>query len=154
MGRPEGSGCYCSVNDLLRYGIERISKDFDLTIIDCEAGPEQVSRRVTQGVDFLIIVSDATIRGLQAASLIKTIAQVDELMKSTRVGLVMNRCKGGNAPLIEKAKQLGLEILGFIPEDKTITKYDGVGKPLIELPDTSPSVKAVQEILSKMDLTS
>ncbi len=154
MGRPEGPGCYCSVNDLLRYGIERISQEFDLTIIDCEAGPEQVSRRVTQGVDFLIIVSDATVRGLQAAFLIKTITQVDQLMKSTRVGLVINRWRGENASIIEKAQRSGLEIIGFIPEDENISKYDGVGKPLIELPDTSPSVKAVQEILRRLELIS
>lgn len=153
MGRPEGPGCYCSVNDLLRYGIEKISQEFDLTIIDCEAGPEQVSRRVTQGVDVLIIVSDATVRGIQSASLIKKVTQMDGLMKPTQIGLVMNRWRGENAYLNEEAQQSGLEILGFIPEDENITKYDRVGKPLIELPNTSPSIIAVHEILRKIDLT-
>ena len=152
MGRPEGPGCYCSVNDLLRYGIERLSKDFDLTIIDCEAGPEQISRRVAQGVDFLIIVTDATVRGIQAASLIKTITQADEVMKFTRVGLVINRLKQESNSIVETARQSGLEILGCIPEDENITKYDLIGKPLIELSDTSPSVVAVQGILGKMTL--
>lgn len=152
MGRPEGPGCYCSVNDLLRYGIERLSKDFDLTIIDCEAGPEQISRRVAHGVDVLIIVTDATVRGIQAASLIRTIAQVDEVMKSTRVGLVINRVKKESNFIVETAQQSGMEILGYIPEDENITKYDLVGKPLIELSDTCPSVVAVQGILEKMAL--
>ncbi len=152
MGRPEGPGCYCSVNDLLRYGIERLSKDFDLTIIDCEAGPEQISRRVAQGVDVLIIVTDATVRGIQAASLIKTTAQVDQVMRSTRVGLVINRLKHESNFIIETAQHSGLEILGYIPEDENITKYDLVGEPLINLPDTSPSVLAVQGILEKMSL--
>jgi CO dehydrogenase maturation factor len=152
MGRPEGPGCYCSVNDLLRYGIERLSRDFDLTIVDCEAGPEQISRRVAQGVDFLIIVTDATVRGIQAASLIKKITQVDEVMKSTRVGLVINRLKQESNFIIETAQQLGLEILGYVPEDENITKYDLVGEPLINLPDTSPSVLAVQGILEKIAL--
>ena len=152
MGRPEGPGCYCSVNDLLRYGIERLSRDFDVTIIDCEAGPEQISRRVAQGVDVLIIVTDATVRGIQAASLIKTVAQVDEVMKSNRVGLVINRLKHESNFIIETAQQSGLEILGYIPEDENITKYDLVGEPLINLPDTSPSVLAVQGILEKIAL--
>ncbi len=152
MGRPEGPGCYCSVNDLLRYGIERLSKDFDLTIIDCEAGPEQISRRVAQGVDTLIIVTDATVRGIHAAALIKTIAQVDEVMKSTRVGLVINRLKQESNLIIETAQQSGLEVLGCIPEDENITQYDMVGEPLINLPDTSPSVLAAQEILEKIAL--
>jgi len=152
MGRPEGPGCYCSVNDLLKYGIERLSRDFDLTIVDCEAGPEQISRRVAHGVDVLIIVTDATVRGIQAASLIRTITQVDEVMKSTRVGLVINRLKQGSNFIIETAQQMGLEILGCVPEDENITKYDLVGEPLINLPDTSPSVLAVQEILEKIAL--
>ncbi len=152
MGRPEGPGCYCSVNDLLRYGIERLSRDFDLTIIDCEAGPEQISRRVAQGVDVLILVSDATVRGIQAASLIGTIAQGDEVMKSTRVGLVINRLKQESNSLIETSQQLKLEILGTVPEDENITKYDLLGEPLIMLPDSSPSIGAVQGILEKIAL--
>jgi len=59
MGRPEGPGCYCGINDLLRYGIDRLSREYDITLIDCEAGPEQVNRRVVQGVDVLVIVTDA-----------------------------------------------------------------------------------------------
>lgn len=152
MGRPEGPGCYCSVNDLLRYGIERLSKEFDLTIIDCEAGPEQISRRVAQGVDFLIIVTDATVRGIHAASLIRTVAKADEVMKSTRVGLVINKLKQESNSIIETARQSGLEILGYIPTDENISNYDLAGDPLIRLPDTSPSVVAVGDILEEMDL--
>ncbi len=152
MGRPEGPGCYCSVNDLLRYGIERLSGDFDVSIIDCEAGPEQISRRVAQGVDFLMVVTDATVRGIQAASLIKTITEADGVMKSARLGLVINRLKHESNFIIETAQHSGLEILGYIPEDENITKYDLVGEPLINLPDTSPSVLAVQGILEKMSL--
>ncbi|OGO03522.1 MAG: hypothetical protein A2Y91_04205 [Chloroflexi bacterium RBG_13_54_8] len=150
MGRPEGPGCYCSVNDLLRYGIERLSQEFDITLIDCEAGPEQVNRRVVQGVDALIIVTDASIRGIQAAGAIREVVQRDEAMRSTRTGLVINRWKVDNKAIIENAQRQGLEILGFVPEDENITEYDSVGKPLIDLPATSPSMTAVGEILKKV----
>lgn len=152
MGRPEGPGCYCSVNDLLRYGIERLSAEFDLTIIDCEAGPEQISRRVAQGVDYLIIVTDPTVRGVQAGSLIKTIAEADERMKGAQVGLIVNKLKHKSNSIIETARQSGFEVLGCIPADDNVTDYDFTGDPLIGLPDTSPSVVAVEEILKKMDL--
>ena len=150
MGRPEGPGCYCSINDLLRYGIEGLSKQFDITLIDCEAGPEQVNRRVVQGVDTLIIITDASIRGIQAAGAIRGVVQRDEAMRSTQTGLIINRSKGGDELITERAKQWGLEILGCIPEDENITKYDSVGKPIIDLPHTSPSVVAVQEILKRI----
>jgi len=152
MGRPEGPGCYCSVNDLLRYGIERLSAEFDLTIIDCEAGPEQISRRVAQGVNYLIIVTDPTVRGLQAASLIKAIAEGDERMKSAEVGLIVNKSRQNNSSIIESARQSGLEVLGCVPADDNITMYDFAGDPLIGLPDSSPSVVAIGDILAKMNL--
>lgn len=150
MGRPEGPGCYCSINDLLRYGIEGLSKQFDITLIDCEAGPEQVNRRVVQGVDVLVIVTDASIRGIQAAGAIREVVKRDEAMRSTQTGLIINRSKGGDELITERAKQWGLEILGCIPEDENITKYDSVGKPIIDLPHSSPSVVAVEEILTRM----
>ncbi len=152
MGRPEGPGCYCAVNDLLRYGIERLSKDFDLTIIDCEAGPEQINRRVTQGVDLLILMTEATLRSIHTATLIKNITQVDESMRSTQIGLVMNRSKQEGNSIGVKAQESGHVVFGYIPEDENITKYDSLGKPLIDLPDTSPSVIAVEEILRKLSL--
>ena len=150
MGRPEGPGCYCSTNDLLRYGIEGLARQFDMTLIDCEAGPEQVNRRVVQGVDALVIVTDASMRGIQVAGAIREVVQRDEAMKSTQTGLVINRLKGDDRPITEIARERGLEVLGYIPEDENITEYDSVGKPIIDLPDTSPSVIAVQEILKRI----
>jgi len=71
-------------------------------------------------------------------------------MKSSQTGLVINRSKGGDELITERSKQWGLEILGCIPEDENITKYDSVGKPIIDLPRTSPSVVAVEEILKRI----
>lgn len=51
MGRPEEPGCYCAVNDLLRYGIDTLIADYDVAVIDGEAGPEQLNRRVLRSID-------------------------------------------------------------------------------------------------------
>jgi len=152
MGRPEGPGCYCSVNDLLRYGIERVSKDYDITLIDCEAGPEQVNRRVVQGVDVLVIVTDTSIRGVQVTGSIAEVVHGDKAMGHTRTGLVVNRFKGDDTLIAERAGQLGLEILGRIPEDDRVAEYDAVGRPLVGLPNSAPSVIAVGEILKRLGL--
>jgi len=151
MGRPEGPGCFCSVNDLLRYGIDSLSKQFDIILIDCEAGPEQVNRRVVNGVDDLIIVTDASLRGVRVAVAIMEVVQRDATVRPARSGLVINRFKGEDDALIVKtAAKWGLEILGHIPDDRNITEYDSVDKPLIYLPETSPSVMAVREICEKI----
>lgn len=152
MGRPEGPGCYCSINDLLRYGIEHLSRQYDITLIDCEAGPEQVNRRVVNGVDILIIVTEPTIRGARVSESILGVIQRDESIKPSDVGLVVNRFKGDDELITESTKKWGIEIYGRIPEDQNITDYDTSGGPIIDLPDTSPSVIAVREVLKKLTL--
>jgi CO dehydrogenase maturation factor len=150
MGRPEGPGCYCALNDLLRYGIERLSTRFDVTLIDCEAGPEQVNRRVVRGVDVLVIVTDSTTRGLQAAGSILDVLQCDDSIRPAVTGLAVNRWKNDMRAAACLAEQRGIEIFGCIPEDEAITRYDAEGLPLVDLPRTSPAVKAVGEILERI----
>jgi CO dehydrogenase maturation factor len=148
MGRPEGPGCFCSTNDLLRYGIDSLSKRYDVTLIDCEAGPEQVNRRVVDGVDFVVIVTDVSVRGMHAARAISEVLQRD--MSSTRKGLVINGFKIENERIRQMAEECGLDVLGSVPHDDALAEYDSVGKPIIALPDTSPSVVAVRRILQKL----
>jgi len=150
MGRSEGPGCYCGINDLLRYGIESLSGEFDFTLVDGEAGPEQINRRVLQSIDTLIILTDTSIRGFQTAGVIQSIAGADAASKLGQKGLVVNRLKGSNQLVSESAQRLGLKVFGYIPEDENITKYDLAGKPIIDLPDTSPSVEAVRAVLKEI----
>jgi CO dehydrogenase maturation factor len=151
MGRSEGPGCYCTLNDLLRYGIETTCKNYNVTIIDAEAGPEQVNRRVLQNVDTLIIVTDTSNRGFQTAKLIARVGDA-RAIRPYRSGLVINKVRETNQSLRDAATQAGLEVLGFIPEDENVITYDSIGKPIIELPETSPSVIAVRGILEKIGL--
>ena len=152
MGRAEGPGCFCSINDLLRFGIESLSKRFDVTLIDCEAGIEQVNRRVINTVSTLVMISDATIRGIQTAAYLKEIAQDYGVQRPHRTGLVINKIRKGRVQIEEKAQEMGLKIFGFVPEDENVIKYGLMGKPIIDLPDTSPSVMAVREILKNLSL--
>jgi CO dehydrogenase maturation factor len=150
MGRPEGPGCYCATNDLLRYGIDTLSKEYDVVVIDCEAGPEQVNRRVVNGVDFLVVVTDCSARGIHAARSIHEVVQRE--MSSVRTGLVVNRFGSAGEQVAAKAEEAGLEILGHVPEDPALAQYDSRGEPLTGLPETSPSVVAVRGILGAMGL--
>ncbi len=153
MGKREGAGCFCPVNDLLRDAIESLSGSFDIIIIDGEAGVEQVNRRVIRKVDKPLIVTDATIRGIQTASLINEVAHKRKAKEDTRMGLVISRVREGQKEqLRQAAEQAGLEVVGFIPEDENITQYDLAGKPIYDLEDNSPSVVAVREIAKKLAL--
>jgi len=154
IGRPEGPGCYCLINDILRHAIETISTGYDLTIIDCEAGLEHLSRRTTRSVDIMIIVTDPTHRGIETARLIKELAEKLEINFS-RVCLVLNRARNDLADgFLEKIREMEIELVGIIPEDRNITLFDLTGKPLLDLPPDSPALKATREIIANLGLIS
>ena len=150
MGQPEGAGCYCAANSLLTGFMERLAGNYPFMVMDNEAGMEHISRLTTKNVDVLLIVTDTSRRGLQAA------LRIDDLARSLNIGVgkslvIINQVKNG---LSEKALDLinagGLELAGTVPADDTIYEYDFNGQPTIEMPEDSPSVKAAFEIFEKI----
>jgi len=152
MGRPEGPGCYCAANHMLRLSIDHLAKNYDYAVIDCEAGMEHISRQTTRDIDFLLVISDSTFRGIITAGRMK------ELMKElrTKVGetyLIVNRVKDGLPEEIKKTiDDFGLNLVTTIAEDPNIGALDEKGAPIIELPADSPLQKGVTEIAGKLGL--
>ena len=147
MGRTETLGCYCPVNDLLRGTIETLSKSFDTILIDGEAGLEQINRQVVRRLSTLIIVSDATARGIETAEMIKGMVEKDKVIQCERLGLIFNRVSGNEDLLRKAVQEIGLELFGMIPQDETIAYHDLVAKPITELPVDSPGLIAVRDIV-------
>ena len=147
MGRTETLGCFCPVNDVLRGSIETLSKSFDTILIDGEAGLEQLNRQVMRRLDTLVIVSDPTSRGMQTASVIKRMVMNDNVIQCKKMGLVFNRVHGNEQLLAESAKNIGLEVFGYVPEDENIARHDLLGQPITELPATSAGFVAVRDIV-------
>jgi CO dehydrogenase maturation factor len=154
MGRPEATGCFCPVNILLRSAIETLSKGFDVTLVDGEAGIEQIHRQVIRNVDTALLLTDLSARGLETASLIKNIVDTKKFINYTQMGLIINRIRGDDGLAQQLADKSGLDLLGFIPEDENITNYDLAGKPLMQLPDDCSSIMAVERILERISLPS
>jgi CO dehydrogenase maturation factor len=146
MGRPEGSGCYCAVNNILRKLIETLSKNYDYIVIDTEAGLEHLSRRTTQNVDIMLVVTDPSKRGILTA---KRIDELSEELDITfnKIYLILNRIKPETEhEIMDKVREIGLEVAGIIYEDITIESYDMEGKPLLDLPDDSQAVITTQKL--------
>lgn len=152
MGRPEGAGCYCAANHVLRGIVDTIAKNYDIVIIDTEAGLEHLSRRTTQNVDTMLVVTDTSKRGMTTAHRIKELAEHLQI-KFKNIYVIINRVKTGQMPQVEEyAKEVGLDILGTIPEDDKISEFDLKGRPLVELPEDSLALGAVKEIADKLSL--
>lgn len=150
MGQPEGAGCYCAANTLLTNYLERLSGNYPYIVMDNEAGMEHISRLTTKDVDTLLIVTDPSRRGLQAA------VRIDELARCLKIGVgksyvVINQAREAPSDqAMEMIKKANLELIGTVPEDDVIYDYDFNGRPSIEMPEESKSVKAAFEIFDKI----
>ena len=137
MGRPEGPGCYCYVNRLLRTALDTLSHNYDYVVMDCEAGMEHVSRRTSRAVDHLLIVTDTSVRGFDVA------VRISDLADSLKNGigkkhLLVNRSteeiRDVMSGRIEKAaEQCNFSSVTILPDDRMILGMDMEGKSVFDL---------------------
>ncbi|MBL7198763.1 MAG: AAA family ATPase [Anaerolineae bacterium] len=151
MGRPEGPGCYCAANQMMRVIMDRMGDSYDYVVMDNEAGMEHISRRTTRDVDHLVLVTDTSQRGVIAAQrIVEMIPGLD--VNIDKLYLVVNRVIGDHLapPLAAAVAKIGVELTGTIPNDLVMSEFEFSGRPLIELPRDSPVVQAVFRIADKM----
>jgi len=152
MGRPEGPGCYCYANDLLRGIMDQIASNYEIVLIDTAAGLEHLSRRLIRDVTDLLVVTDGSRRGLETAERIRDL--VTELdLNIENLYVVLNKVTDTNRErLQEYATELNLKLVGMIPFDDNIADFDLEGLPLAGLPPDSLSVIEVAKIAKKIGL--
>lgn len=151
MGRTQGKGCYCYVNGLLQTQLTRFSNNYKFVVVDNEAGMEHLSRGILPGVDMILIISDCSRRGVQAASRIQEL--VSELkMKVSDIKLIINRAPNGelNKGIQEEIDKHGFDFAGVVPSDELIFDYDSDGTPTSSLPDDSVARMAFESILNRI----
>ncbi|SHN84378.1 AAA family ATPase [Desulfitobacterium chlororespirans] len=149
MGGPQGPGCYCYPNDLLRKYLETLGDNYDYVTVDTEAGLEHISRRTIPRVDVMFVISDSSARGIRSAG------RVHELIKGLRsavdeVYLVVTKTTEGSLDSLSgEIEKTGLQLIGDIPLDPMVVTHDLEGRPLYTLPDDSLAVQAVEKIMKK-----
>jgi CO dehydrogenase maturation factor len=151
MGRPEGPECYCASNHLLRSHLDRLMGAYRSVVVDNEAGMEHLSRRTTRDVDLLLIVSDPTQVGIRTALRIR--ALVGELSLTVRASaLVVNRVAELPPTLARVLAEGGLRVAGLVPEDPLVAAFELEGRSLLDLPDDSAAVAAVERMFASAEL--
>jgi len=149
MGRPEGPGCYCYVNHLLRDYLSKVSGRNAYVVLDNEAGMEHLSRRTTGNVDVLLIVGDRSAVSLRA------VKRIHELSKTLPITVkkkffVLNRKRGGSEFEDSPFSDNGLPLAGVVPYDEELEEIFGAERPIFELPEKNPAYVAVGDMLSKI----
>jgi CO dehydrogenase maturation factor len=147
MGRPEGPGCYCYLNNIFRRYLDIMAGHYQYVVADNEAGMEHLSRRTTRGVDLMFIISDPSVRGVRTALGIRDLARELKL-DIKRMALVVTRVRNGLPENLRAlAEEANLEVAGVVPEDEMVREFDEEGKALSNLPDESSARRAVNQIL-------
>lgn len=147
MGRPEGAGCYCAANHLLREHLDRLMGSYPFVVMDNEAGMEHISRRTTRDVGLLLIVSDPSMAGIKAARRIQDLVRGLGLSVG-EIALVINRASEIPSAVERVFGEGGIRVAGVVPEDPLVAAYELEGRPMLELPDDSPAARAVTEMLA------
>ncbi len=150
MGRQEGPGCYCYINNILRTFIDTLSEKYDFIVIDNEAGMEHLSRRTTKAMDVLFVVSDASKIGIETAGRIKELAK-DMALKIGRNVLVINRVTEEMATTLNEFKdEQGFDEVFTITDDDSVNIHNIEGESLLSLPKESKAAEEVTNILGQM----
>ena len=146
MGRPEGEGCYCFTNDVLKQCFNDLIPKYKYTVIDNEAGMEHLSRRVLPKANVMIFVSDPTKIGVRTASRLSTLADEVHIESDRRI-LVINNVFGQiSDSLMEEAKAAGFDDVFVMPHDDFISESAMEGEELDVPPDT-PFGKAMSQLV-------
>ncbi|MBF0329590.1 MAG: carbon monoxide dehydrogenase [Nitrospirae bacterium] len=152
MGRPEGPGCYCAANNIIRKYTDILSDKYPYVVIDNEAGMEHLSRRTTHKVNVLVMVSDPTAKGILTVKRINELVDEIQLDVEKRI-LIINRVVGSEGEDLKKmAEGFGITVAGLVRQDDRIFKFDLEGKPVYHLPQESVAVQALFGIYDSLQI--
>lgn len=145
MGRSLAKGCFCPVNTLLKDSINELTNNYDVILMDAEAGIEQLNREVMSEMDNIVVVVDSSQRSIHSMELIQQIMK--DLHLKAQVGVVLNRLKNGaDKEALKHLPTAKISLWGALPEDEELRINDAVGKSVFELPDNSPLLESAKQI--------
>ena len=150
MGRGEGPECYCYPNLILKKFVDSLAGNYAYMVMDNEAGMEHLSRRTTQNVDEMFIISDPSVKG------VRTVARIRELISELKLvvkrqSVIINFAPAKlDALVTEEMAKLGIDLTATIPIDEEMREYDLKLRSLLDLPDTSKAVRAVDNLMARI----
>jgi len=151
MGRQEGQGCYCMVNNILNRFADELEKNYKYLLVDNEAGMEHLSRRTSGKVDILLMVTDYALRGLRA------VGRINEMLGDLKLdvkhkGLIVNRAPETlSKAFLDEVEKIGVPILCTIPDDNNLLEFDMEMRSLLELEEDSSAVVAIDQMMEKVE---
>jgi CO dehydrogenase maturation factor len=155
MGRPEGPGCYCYANNVLKQALGEISGQYPYIVLDNEAGLENLSRRIVTRVDVLVIVADPSARGLETVERLWTLAKEMDVGYG-RLAIVVNRLRNGELPAAaaELKKKTGADFVLGLADDDEVARFAQEGRTMFELSANNQVAAKLDDFLMQLNLGS
>ena len=153
MGRTQGKGCYCYVNGVLKSQVDKYARNYSYIVMDNEAGLEHVARGTLPHVDTMLLISDCSRRGIQAAARVAEMVQEMNLNPG-QMGLIVNRAPQGQLDdgIRAEIEKHNLKLFGVLPHDEAVYRCDCDGEPSAKLPESDPMKTALKGIMQGIGL--
>ena len=154
MGRAEGEGCYCSINNYLKHIIDILAKNYNFVLIDAPAVLEYFSRKTGQKVTDLVIVSDPSKMGIHTMKRILEITKEVDL-QFENIWILGNRFPENSIRDILQKEVLAIKedhvkLLGFIDNSDEISRMNIVGENLLQIPTETKAYKTAKKLFSSI----
>lgn len=149
MGRPEGPGCYCYLNNLLREFADKMQAAYEWVVMDNEAGLEHLSRRTASKIHRLLVVINENPLSIDCAE------RIDKLVRELKneigvIYVVANSVNESQSRQLKgKIDRLRMKYLGFIPYDQNIEDLIFKRKSLFDLVN-SEAFSKIDKIMRQM----
>jgi len=145
MGQPDGPGCYCSANQYLAMTMDHLAANYRYIVVDNEAGMEHLSRMNLRVIDYLLIISDPSARGILTARRIAEITGPLGLTIKNR-HLIVNRAPEPlsaelDAKIREAVNESNLPLAGIFPASDDLIKQEITRGSYLQLADDVPVVR-------------
>ena len=146
MGQPDGPGCYCSANQYLAMAMDHLASNYRYILVDNEAGMEHLSRMNLRVIDYLLIVSDPSARGILTARRIAEITGPLGLTVKNRY-LIVNRTPEPmsaelEAKIREAVQESDLPLGGIFPSSEELIRQEITRGSYLQLANEVPVVQA------------
>ncbi len=150
MGRPEGPGCYCYANNVLKSVLQRLASQYSYVVLDNEAGLENLSRRIVQRVNLLILVTDPSESGFRTVTRLHMLAREMQIEYDHAV-VIVNRMRSDRLP--QRAEQiqsdLGLESVLGLPDNEELARAAENGESLFSLSKGNEVIDKLDDFLKR-----
>ena len=146
MGRPEGEGCYCFMNNVLRECFSGMIDDYKFVVIDNEAGMEHLSRKILPKADVMLFVSDPTRIGIRTASRLSSVASEVGMKIGRKILIINDLPEDLPKELSDEAKANGFNEVVAIRHDPFVYSA-GLDGAALKLPEDSELSKGVASII-------